>query len=419
MGGPVYDMERFGLHFVASPRHADLLLVTGPVTVNMASPLRKTWEATPEPKLVVGVGECARTCGVFKGSYAIAGQRRRHHPGGRLGGRVSAGTRGHPARNPGRAWARGDGRPAVSLADFLLSGLAWGYGAAALAGLIAPGRIGRFLSAAAGAAGAASSLALAIAVLVLRRAAHAGRYRRSPSRRSSSPSIRSAPSSLRQSAWSASRPASTATAILLACTATARGGRPGAFVNLLLAHAQPAGDGRQPAHVSPDVGSDVAGGLLPGPRGTGSTGRRQRSELVPGRHPRRVRGAAGDVPAVLRRPTGSLVRPASRRRAQRRPAQRDLRPRARRLRDEGRPDPAARLAAARPPGRTESRVGADVRCRAEDGRLRVRASGVRPAGRVVAGHCGADATLVGRARARPRDSSPRCSACSTRSCSTT
>ncbi len=73
MGGPVYDMERFGLHFVASPRHADLLLVTGPVTVNMASPLRKTWEATPEPKLVVGVGECARTCGVFKGSYAIAG----------------------------------------------------------------------------------------------------------------------------------------------------------------------------------------------------------------------------------------------------------------------------------------------------------------------------------------------------------
>ncbi len=73
MAGPVYDMERFGLHFVASPRHADLLLVTGPVTVNMASPLRKTWEATPEPRLVVAVGECARTCGVFKGSYAVAG----------------------------------------------------------------------------------------------------------------------------------------------------------------------------------------------------------------------------------------------------------------------------------------------------------------------------------------------------------
>jgi Ni,Fe-hydrogenase III small subunit len=71
--GPVYDLERFGLHFVASPRHADLLLVTGPVTVNMASPLRMTWEATPDPKLVVGVGDCARTCGVFKGSYAVAG----------------------------------------------------------------------------------------------------------------------------------------------------------------------------------------------------------------------------------------------------------------------------------------------------------------------------------------------------------
>jgi Ni,Fe-hydrogenase III small subunit len=71
--GPVYDMERFGLHFVASPRHADLLLVTGPVTRNMAVPLRKTWEATPDPKLVVAVGECARTCGVFAGSYAVAG----------------------------------------------------------------------------------------------------------------------------------------------------------------------------------------------------------------------------------------------------------------------------------------------------------------------------------------------------------
>lgn len=71
--GPVYDMERFGLHFVASPRHADLLLVTGPVTQNMAVPLRKTWEATPDPKLVVAVGDCARTCGVFAGSYAVVG----------------------------------------------------------------------------------------------------------------------------------------------------------------------------------------------------------------------------------------------------------------------------------------------------------------------------------------------------------
>ena len=66
-------MERYGLHFVASPRHADLLLVTGPVTVNMAAPLRKTWEATPDPKLVVAVGDCARTCGVFRGGYGVAG----------------------------------------------------------------------------------------------------------------------------------------------------------------------------------------------------------------------------------------------------------------------------------------------------------------------------------------------------------
>jgi Ni,Fe-hydrogenase III small subunit len=70
---PVYDLERFGLHFVASPRHADMLLVTGPVTRNMEVPLRKTYEATPEPKIVVAVGDCAQTCGVFKGSYAIAG----------------------------------------------------------------------------------------------------------------------------------------------------------------------------------------------------------------------------------------------------------------------------------------------------------------------------------------------------------
>lgn len=71
--GPVYDMERFGMHFVASPRHADLLLVTGPVTRNMEIPLRRTYEATPAPKLVVAVGDCARTCGVFKDSYAVAG----------------------------------------------------------------------------------------------------------------------------------------------------------------------------------------------------------------------------------------------------------------------------------------------------------------------------------------------------------
>ena len=73
LAGPVYDSERFGIHFVASPRHADMLLVTGPVTRNMEVPLRKTYEATPDPKLVVAVGDCAQTCGVFKGSYAVVG----------------------------------------------------------------------------------------------------------------------------------------------------------------------------------------------------------------------------------------------------------------------------------------------------------------------------------------------------------
>src|SRR5438093_5480666 len=70
---PIYDMERFGMHFVASPRHADLLLVTGPVTRNMEVPLRKTYEATPAPRFVVAVGDCAKTCGVFKDSYAVVG----------------------------------------------------------------------------------------------------------------------------------------------------------------------------------------------------------------------------------------------------------------------------------------------------------------------------------------------------------
>lgn len=71
--GPHYDAERYGSRLVASPRHADALLVTGPVTHNMATPLRKTFEATPAPKLVVAVGDCACDCGVFKGAYGVAG----------------------------------------------------------------------------------------------------------------------------------------------------------------------------------------------------------------------------------------------------------------------------------------------------------------------------------------------------------
>ena len=71
--GPVYDAERYGARLVASPRHADALLVTGPVTRNMAEPLRRTYEAVPEPKVVVAVGDCARHCGVFAGAYGVVG----------------------------------------------------------------------------------------------------------------------------------------------------------------------------------------------------------------------------------------------------------------------------------------------------------------------------------------------------------
>lgn len=69
----LYDLERFGLRFVASPRHADVLLVTGPVTANMREALERTYQATPEPKWVVAVGDCARDGGVFCGSYACVG----------------------------------------------------------------------------------------------------------------------------------------------------------------------------------------------------------------------------------------------------------------------------------------------------------------------------------------------------------
>jgi len=71
--GPVYDVERFGARLVASPRHADALLVTGPVTHNMAEPLRQTLAAMPHPALVVALGDCARDCGVFRGAYGVAG----------------------------------------------------------------------------------------------------------------------------------------------------------------------------------------------------------------------------------------------------------------------------------------------------------------------------------------------------------
>ena len=73
INNPVYDVERFGLKFVASPRHADVLLVTGPVTWNMREALLRTYDAMPAPKWVVGVGDCAADCGVFAGSPAVVG----------------------------------------------------------------------------------------------------------------------------------------------------------------------------------------------------------------------------------------------------------------------------------------------------------------------------------------------------------
>src|SRR6266516_2015431 len=73
INNPVYDVERFGIRFVASPRHADVLMVTGPVTRNMKIALERTYAATPDPKWVVAVGDCGCGCGVFEGSYAVIG----------------------------------------------------------------------------------------------------------------------------------------------------------------------------------------------------------------------------------------------------------------------------------------------------------------------------------------------------------
>ena len=73
LNNPYYDLERLGLKFVASPRHADVLLVTGPVTQNMAEALQRTYQATPDPKWVVAVGDCAFDGGSFRGGYAVLG----------------------------------------------------------------------------------------------------------------------------------------------------------------------------------------------------------------------------------------------------------------------------------------------------------------------------------------------------------
>jgi Ni,Fe-hydrogenase III small subunit len=80
LANSVYDVERFGVHIVASPRHADALVVTGPVTVNMESALKDVYEQTPDPKIVIALGDCAINCGVFKGSYGVTGPVERHIP---------------------------------------------------------------------------------------------------------------------------------------------------------------------------------------------------------------------------------------------------------------------------------------------------------------------------------------------------
>jgi Ni,Fe-hydrogenase III small subunit len=80
LANPIYDAERFGIHIAASPRHADALVVTGAVTCNMERALKDAYHSTPEPKIVIALGDCAIDCGAFKGSYAVTGPVERHLP---------------------------------------------------------------------------------------------------------------------------------------------------------------------------------------------------------------------------------------------------------------------------------------------------------------------------------------------------
>ena len=102
LNNPYYNLEGLGIQFVASPRHADMLLVTGPVSRNMEVALRRTYDATPDPKLVVAVGDCGCDGGIFGESYASCGRRVERHSGRRGGARLPAAAAGDPARNPGR-----------------------------------------------------------------------------------------------------------------------------------------------------------------------------------------------------------------------------------------------------------------------------------------------------------------------------
>ena len=112
-----YDVERFGLRFVASPRHADVLMVTGPVTKNMREALERTYHATPDPKWVVAIGDCARDGGCFAGSYAVVGGVSEVVPVDLHMSRLSPYSNGHAARSSCAARTGGHGRCAMKIAS--------------------------------------------------------------------------------------------------------------------------------------------------------------------------------------------------------------------------------------------------------------------------------------------------------------
>jgi len=118
LNNPIHDIERFGIQFVASPRHADMLLVTGPVTRNMEMALLKTYQAMPEPKVVVAVGACGISGGIFGKNYASLGGVDNVVPVDVYIPGMSAPAAGSPPRNPARC--RAARREAVSRARWVI-----------------------------------------------------------------------------------------------------------------------------------------------------------------------------------------------------------------------------------------------------------------------------------------------------------
>ena len=392
--GPVYDAERYGARLVASPRHADVLLVTGVVTRNMLEPLRRTVEATPRPRVVLAVGDCARTAACSPTGTGWSGAVDDVVP-------VDLAVPGCPprARRIVAALRRvtgDDRRPGGTVAQLVFAGLA-------VAGRVPrPG---------------------AVPLPAGRWSGRRPRNRRCRDRRSSDVRFRRGP-------WTAGadRPAASGSRSIRcswpptswagsSCSWPDRGRdhsrlrdrlrlrarrvplRMGRFRGLRPGHAAGARCRRR-GLVPARVGADGSRLDHPGPcRPPPARLRGPCDPLVRRHDPPELPAAAGRVLGARVRRRRHLLRRTGRRRGDRRCGQRRLRAPAGRVRHQGGPGAAARLASAGAPGGPEPRLGGDERCDGEDGRVRGAAGPVPPAAR--------RAELVGGAAAGARPWGPR------------